>query len=55
MKNSIDDTGKQCPICGSDNIRFDAYVFWDTENQCWEFDEILDRGLCLDCDVESIY
>lgn len=42
-----------CATCGSQNIRRDASVTWDTELQMWEVVTVFDVADCDDCGGET--
>ena len=43
-----------CSLCGSENIKADAYAVWDPETQQWELSETFDKGAyCQGCDGET--
>ena len=35
-----------CATCGSDDVRCDASVAWDTELQMWEIVNVFDNADC---------
>jgi hypothetical protein len=39
-----------CSICGSENVRLDAWAVWDIQTQSWELSTVFDAGFCDDCD-----
>ena len=39
-----------CSICGSENVRRDAWAIWNVETQSWELSTVFDAGFCDDCD-----
>ena len=39
-----------CSICGSENVRRDAWAVWNVETQSWELSTVFDAGFCDDCD-----
>jgi hypothetical protein len=39
-----------CSICGSRNVRRDAWATWDVETQSWELATVFEAGFCDDCD-----
>lgn len=43
-----------CTTCGGANITSEAYCHWNVDNQCWEFDGVMDEGYdyCNDCSDE---
>lgn len=40
----------KCKYCGSENVKVDAWVIWDSEKQDYVVDEIFDNEYCVDCD-----
>ena len=42
-----------CSKCGSFDVRRDAYVEWDIEQQKWVLSTIFDDGACMDCEDSS--
>ncbi len=38
-----------CSICGSENVRRDAWATWDVETQSWELATVFQAGFCDDC------
>ena len=46
-------TGFHCATCGSDDVRRDASVAWDTELQMWEIVTVFDNADCEACGGET--
>ncbi len=42
-----------CATCGSDDVRRDASVTWDTELQMWEIVTVFDNADCEKCGGET--
>lgn len=42
-----------CSICGSENVKRDAWVAWNASAQTWEVADVFDDGWCDDCDGET--
>lgn len=42
-----------CATCGSENVRRDASVEWNSELQMWEIVTVYDNADCEDCGVET--
>lgn len=38
-----------CPECGSDDIKFDAWISWNVIGQNWEVANEFDNGVCEVC------
>lgn len=44
-----------CSLCGSDDVRADAFAAWDVESQQWEVSETYDKGGCCEgCDQNDV-
>jgi alpha-D-ribose 1-methylphosphonate 5-phosphate C-P lyase len=44
---------KVCSVCGGEEISFDAFVTWDTDEQQFVVSNVMDDGhWCADCDGE---
>lgn len=42
-----------CDYCGSDDICFEAFVYWSVDKQCFEVPNTCDKGhVCGRCGVE---
>jgi type II secretory ATPase GspE/PulE/Tfp pilus assembly ATPase PilB-like protein len=42
-----------CATCGSDNVRADAYAYWNFEKQEWELEATFEKGaVCERCEEE---
>lgn len=39
-----------CELCGSTNLRHEAWATWNPESQSWELDHVFDEARCEDCD-----
>jgi len=39
-----------CSVCGSDDVRKDAYAEWDVEEQEWVLSSVYDDTVCNDCE-----
>ena len=39
-----------CGLCGSQNVRRDAFAEWDEERQEWSLSRTFDEAFCSDCD-----
>lgn len=39
-----------CALCGSANVRRDAYAAWNTDLQEWELSAVFDNSTCEDCE-----
>ena len=42
-----------CSECGSKNVLFDAWAWWDEDKQTFVLDEVFDYCFCADCDSET--
>jgi hypothetical protein len=42
-----------CRWCGSENVRRDADVAWDVDQQRWELVAVYDNADCEDCEGET--
>ena len=43
-----------CATCGSDDVKADAYVVWNTPAQTWEVASVFDKGaVCEACGGET--
>ena len=42
-----------CSICGSENVKCDAWVAWSVTAQSWEVADVFDDSWCDDCDGEA--
>lgn len=42
-----------CTICGSDDVRRDAWAEWDLEKQDWILGTVFDAGHCEKCEENS--
>ena len=45
-------TRKTCSVCGSTDIRIDAWAEWDEEIQEWVLSEVYDAAFCMGCEGE---
>lgn len=43
----------RCNLCGSGNVRCDAWAKWDIERQEWQLGETYDQMHCHDCESET--
>ena len=41
-----------CPNCGGDNIFWDAWAYWDVDDQHMYLENAFDQAFCVDCDGE---
>ena len=44
-----------CKHCNTDNVRIEAWVIWDKEEQEFDIAEVLNEGYnyCVDCDSDT--
>ena len=40
---------KVCSICGSEDIRMDAWAMWNYDKQKWEIEDVFDSCWCESC------
>lgn len=43
-----------CADCGSEEVRRDAWVSWNTETQEWELCSVFDESYCEDCEGTTL-
>jgi hypothetical protein len=48
-------TRKKCGSCGSVNIEFHGYMFWDESDQRMYSSDYSDEAHCLDCGNDEYY
>ncbi|QWY83489.1 hypothetical protein [Rhizobium phage RHph_X2_28B] len=42
-----------CTLCGSDDVKRDAWASWDKDKQEWVLDDIFDSCFCENCNSTS--